>query len=525
MILLLLFLYFSIINSDKIKGVNLGSLFVLEPYINPSLFYQFLGLNDRVVGDTYNFCDYLGPKEANRQLRIHWEIWVNEEKLNKIKKLGINTVRIPVGDWMFIPYEVYNKEENGIKCFDGSLEYLDRIMNHISSLNMNVIIDLHGVKDSQNGYDNSGLAKNLVLKKKDNILYFSHWNTRKADWIGDFNITTKTYNNINYDNIYFTLNVLKNIIERYKNFKSFWGLEPINEPWEYTPLDILKSFYRDVYEIFINKVDNSKVLIFHDSFRPSNWTNYYFLEKFQKPKVKIYLDTHQYMAWGSPISFDKYLDGANKWKQPYTIFDIIVGEFSLATDNCAMWLNGFMDNYPGFPKQDCYYDDCPYKDMFLDKIKNSINGPFGKGSSYPTLDGKCPNTIPIYLNKNISLDDDIIKNSENYNVNDKEKFYATTLFQKLTESYEKNSAGWIFWNFDTESSSYQWSYIKINDKGYMNYYEKNNLKLILVLISTVILLILLAIIIIIFFKKNNKNLGYSIVTENENYGSIETIRV
>ena len=29
---------------------------------------------------------------------------------------------------------------------------------------------------------------------------------------------------------------------------------------------------------------------------------------------------------------------------------LIVGEWSLATDNCAMWLNGFNDNLPGFPK-------------------------------------------------------------------------------------------------------------------------------------------------------------------------------
>lgn len=27
-----------------------------------------------------------------------------------------------------------------------------------------------------------------------------------------------------------------------------------------------------------------------------------------------------------------------------------VGEWSLATDNCAMWLNGFNDNLPGFPQ-------------------------------------------------------------------------------------------------------------------------------------------------------------------------------
>ena len=32
---------------------------------------------------------------------------------------------------------------------------------------------------------------------------------------------------------------------------------------------------------------------------------------------------------------------------------VIVGEWSLATDNCAMWLNGFNDNTPGYPKETC----------------------------------------------------------------------------------------------------------------------------------------------------------------------------
>ena len=41
---------------------------------------------------------------------------------------------------------------------------------------------------------------------------------------------------------------------------------------------------------------------------------------------------------------------------------VIVGEWSLATDNCAMWLNGFNDNLPGFPRLPCKYIPCsePY---------------------------------------------------------------------------------------------------------------------------------------------------------------------
>ena len=46
--LLLLFISLFFFVESKIKGINLGSYFVLEPYINPSLFYQFIGINTDV---------------------------------------------------------------------------------------------------------------------------------------------------------------------------------------------------------------------------------------------------------------------------------------------------------------------------------------------------------------------------------------------------------------------------------------------------------------------------------------------
>lgn len=73
-----LFFYFNIYllfnnlyayNFNKIRGTSLGSLFVLEPFITPSLFYLFLGNFDKVISDTYSFCDYLGPIEANKRLK------------------------------------------------------------------------------------------------------------------------------------------------------------------------------------------------------------------------------------------------------------------------------------------------------------------------------------------------------------------------------------------------------------------------------------------------------------------------
>ena len=59
--------------NNQIRGVNLGGWMVLEPWITPTMFYQFLDGNETSTAfDTYTFCQVLGGAEANRQLRNHW---------------------------------------------------------------------------------------------------------------------------------------------------------------------------------------------------------------------------------------------------------------------------------------------------------------------------------------------------------------------------------------------------------------------------------------------------------------------
>ena len=101
------------------RGVNLGSYMVLEPWITPSLFYQFLGKSEieGVAMDSYSFCEVLGGKEANRQLHNHWKTWVTEDIIVELKESGaVNSLRLPIGDYQFIPYGPYL---NG--CWDGGL--------------------------------------------------------------------------------------------------------------------------------------------------------------------------------------------------------------------------------------------------------------------------------------------------------------------------------------------------------------------------------------------------------------------
>lgn len=100
--------------NNQIRGVNLGGWMVLEPWITPSLFYQFLGGDEtNTAFDTYTFCEVLGPEEGNKQLRRHWDSWVTEEIIQQLADSGaVNSLRLPVGDFMYKPYGPYSKSND-----------------------------------------------------------------------------------------------------------------------------------------------------------------------------------------------------------------------------------------------------------------------------------------------------------------------------------------------------------------------------------------------------------------------------
>jgi glucan 1,3-beta-glucosidase len=65
---------------------------VLEPWITPSLFYRFLGLNNtesQVAVDSYTFCESQGPEDGNKIMRAHWDTWYTEEHIKNISDRGV----------------------------------------------------------------------------------------------------------------------------------------------------------------------------------------------------------------------------------------------------------------------------------------------------------------------------------------------------------------------------------------------------------------------------------------------------
>lgn len=109
-------------------------------------------------------------------------------------------------------------------------------------------------------------------------------------------------------------------------------------------MDILKEFYWRSYQIVQLKAPHWLTLL-HDSFRLTLEHFGTFLQHCDN----FAIDTHVYQAWA--------WENPARWFQEQTCEDrerlmameragvpIVVGEWSLATDNCAMWLNGFNDN-------------------------------------------------------------------------------------------------------------------------------------------------------------------------------------
>lgn len=122
-------------NGGKVRGVNLGGWFVLEPWITPSIFSQWA--NGGGVVDEYTYTAALGKDEASRRLNQHWATWITQADFNEIASFGLNHVRIPIGYWAVNP-------QPGDPYVQGQLQYLDQAIGWARSAGLKVLIDLHG---------------------------------------------------------------------------------------------------------------------------------------------------------------------------------------------------------------------------------------------------------------------------------------------------------------------------------------------------------------------------------------------
>ena len=81
-------------NNASPHRVNLGGLFVLEPFISPALYQPFNGTAD----DEWSLSTLLGP-DLQKTLENHYNTFITEEDIAQIAGAGLNWIRVPIPFW------------------------------------------------------------------------------------------------------------------------------------------------------------------------------------------------------------------------------------------------------------------------------------------------------------------------------------------------------------------------------------------------------------------------------------------
>ncbi|KAH8924689.1 glycoside hydrolase family 5 protein [Atractiella rhizophila] len=122
-----------------IRGVNLGGLFIVEPWMMGGE-WSAIGCGD--YPDEYT-CMQNNPS-AQAGFESHWANWITQDDINQMASYGLNTVRIPVGHWI-----VEDTKTSDDHYATGGFTYLKRLLSWISDAGMYAEIDLHAAPQVQ----------------------------------------------------------------------------------------------------------------------------------------------------------------------------------------------------------------------------------------------------------------------------------------------------------------------------------------------------------------------------------------
>lgn len=295
-----------------IKGVNLGNWLVLEKWMNPALFAG------TTAEDEYYLPQQLSKEVYEARIQIHRSEYITERDFATIRSWGMNAVRIPV------PYFVFGD----CPPFIGCVEELDKAFNWANRYGLLILLDLHTVPGSQNGFDNGGLSG--VCK----------WAQQP-------------------ESVEFALSVLERLAKRYGNREELMGIEILNEPntessWDafnvterYKAVDeemakgtapvsfgFLRQFYTEAYHRMRKFLPEDKSIVFHDGFDILEWKDFMQEEEFKN----VILDTHQYLMMaetdGCPQTVDGYVSYIREHyekeiEEMAQYFPVICGEWCL----------------------------------------------------------------------------------------------------------------------------------------------------------------------------------------------------
>ncbi|KAI0689732.1 glycoside hydrolase superfamily [Cytidiella melzeri] len=326
--------------ANRVNGVNLGGLFVLEPFISPALFQAYAGARDewdlsQAVSSSGNLTDFLVQ---------HYSTFITEEDIAQIAGAGLNWVRLPIPFWAIEKWNDVGSDNapNGPEVAEPFLaqvcwQYILKVLEWARKYGIRVNLDLHTIPGSQNGYNHSGK-------------------------LGQINFMKGV---MGYANAQRTLDYIRTITEfisqpQYVDLIPMFSI--LNEPLvQDIGVDQMASFYVQAHNVVrsITGTGEGKgpIMTIHDGFRPlTTWVGVL------AGSDRVGLDNHPYFAFdGQPntgpidiaaVGGDGTMMGgvwpqqacnawANNLNTSRTNFGITVaGEFSNAINDCGLFVRG-----------------------------------------------------------------------------------------------------------------------------------------------------------------------------------------
>ncbi|KAJ3493405.1 hypothetical protein NLJ89_g11028 [Agrocybe chaxingu] len=139
------------------QGVNLGSWFVHESWMTPSVFRCASGSQVSEADIAYGWGS---TANARSVLERHWDTFIQESDFKYLASIGINTVRLPIGYWSLGKPEYMKSTpfEWVSEVYNNSWPRVIRAINWAGKSGIGVLVDLHGAVGSQNGQSHSGVS-------------------------------------------------------------------------------------------------------------------------------------------------------------------------------------------------------------------------------------------------------------------------------------------------------------------------------------------------------------------------------
>ncbi|KAJ3380280.1 hypothetical protein HDU84_006047, partial [Entophlyctis sp. JEL0112] len=297
--------------SGVIRGVNLGSLFVFEPWMSST---QWASMGCAGTASEFDCVSAMGQVAANAAFQGHWSSWVTRADLAQMKAYGLNTVRIPVGYWLREDI-VYTDSEHFPQ---GGLAYFKNICEWAQDEGLYIIVDLHGAPGAQ-------VAMNAFT--------------------GQYAPTPDFYVDYQFERALNFLEWMTELIHTNSSLQNVGMLELVNEPvQDPSKVGSMRSSYYPAAIARIRAVEDSLGISdarrIHVQMMNSLWGSGDPAE-YLSDTFGITLDDHRYLKWtDTEVSREAYIATScsdNRGGE----FQTIVGEFSLSVPDSVQWTDSW----------------------------------------------------------------------------------------------------------------------------------------------------------------------------------------